>query len=175
MGKFGARPFLGEIDASGKAEDPSAWLDHFEIVSSYNRWNSDEKKLRYIPACLTEEAFVWYSVNRSWIHHPECTWKQFCNRFLERFRPANYFDVLEEELRTPMKKETESIRGYAERYQRLYLRLDDQASASIDQYRRFWIAGLPTSVKRRVRITNPTTFAETVYRCDSSTTHSAQV
>ena len=61
------RNFSGEVDVSGRAEDPSMWLDHFELVSVSNGWEGDKDKLQQVPIRLVGEAEDWFMVNRDWI------------------------------------------------------------------------------------------------------------
>ena len=65
MGKISPHIFSGEIDMAGKMEDPSIWLDHYELVSTLNGWDSDKIKLQAVGINFTGEAENWYSVNRA--------------------------------------------------------------------------------------------------------------
>src|SRR6184192_3944855 len=157
MGKFTARSFSGEIDVMGKAEDPLAWLEHFETVSLINGWEDDKLRLRSVAINLIGEAENWYSVNRSWINTKGRKWKEFQMKFIKRFRPANFQEELEERLRTLMMKLGESSRAYADRYRRLHEQ-HTEGMLTLDQCRKYWIARLRKEIKREVRIGSPDTF-----------------
>src|SRR3954467_6342537 len=102
MAKVSPRCFSGEVDAAGRAEDPSAWLDHFKLVSTVNGWIDDELKLRNAPVYFTKEAEDWYAVHRRWTQDENRSWREFREEFINRFRPANFQEELEERVRTPM-------------------------------------------------------------------------
>ena len=85
MGKILPRNFSGEIDSAGKAEDPSVWLDHYELVSTINGWESDKARLQGVAINFTGEAEDWHSVNRTWINTEDRKWMEFRAKFIERF------------------------------------------------------------------------------------------
>ena len=68
MPKPMARQFSGEVDASGHAEDPGMWLEHFQLVAWSNGWDTDEKKIMNIPISFIGEVKTWYMVNADWIN-----------------------------------------------------------------------------------------------------------
>ena len=146
MGKFNARSFSGEIDASGKAEDPSTWLDHFEMVGTMNGWEDDKSRLRSIAIYFTSEAEDWYLVNRGWVNTEGRKWSEFRARFIERFRPVNFQEELEERIQTPMMKVGKSSRAYADRYRRLYEQLTEE-TLTLDQCQKYWIVGPKKEIK----------------------------
>src|SRR3954463_1293968 len=94
MVKNPVRPFSGEVDPSGNVEDPEAWLDHFDMVSVSNGWNTDVLKKQHFPIYLTGEAEAWYKVNRAWINLPATTWAQVSALITTRFRPGDFMDEL---------------------------------------------------------------------------------
>ena len=53
------------------SEDVLAWLDHFEMISSYHRW-SDERKALEVRTLLKNVTATWYvqqssDVNENWV------------------------------------------------------------------------------------------------------------
>ena len=155
------RNFSGEVDVSGRAEDLSMWLDHFELVSVSNSWEGDKDKLQQVPIRLVGEAEDWFMVNRDWILAKDATWANFKKEFISRFRPKNYQEELAGRLRTPTMKIGESVRAYATRYQRLHTQVNDMA-LTLDYCRNYWIAGLSRDIRKEVRYREPTTFKRAV-------------
>ena len=151
-----ARPFSGEVNESGISEDPGMWLDHYQLITSTNSWDSDALKLRNIPVSLTGEAEQWYAVYAPYIRSGEWGWEDFVERFVERFRPSDYVEELEERLRTPVQMEGESVRAYGDRYKRLHAQAAI-AALTLNSCRKYWIAGLRNSLRREVIIADPAT------------------
>src|SRR5690349_10100071 len=60
-----------------------------------------------------------------------------------------------------MMKVGESSRAYTDRYRRLYEQLTEE-TLTLDQCRKYWIAGLKKEIKREVKIGNPGTFEAAV-------------
>ena len=85
MGKLTPRPFSGEADACGKAEDPGIWLEHYLVICRSNNWNTDSDKISHVPIAFVGEAEVWYSVNAEWINAEGRKWVDFRKKFIERF------------------------------------------------------------------------------------------
>ena len=75
MVKTTIHPFSGEKDPSGHVEDPETWLNHFEMASVSNGWNTDVLKKQHFPVYLTGEAKMWYMVYQGWINGPTITWQ----------------------------------------------------------------------------------------------------
>lgn len=48
-----------KIFAGLRHDDVEDWLDHYERVSSFNRWD-DTQKLRHVGFCLSDVAETWY-------------------------------------------------------------------------------------------------------------------
>src|SRR3954464_5440023 len=90
MVKAQVRLFSGERDPSGHVEDPETWLNHFEMMSVTNGWNTDILKKQHFPVYLTGEAEAWYMVYRAWINTAGTTWAQIKATMTTRFRPNNY-------------------------------------------------------------------------------------
>ena len=114
MVKITPRIFTGEQDSSGNVEDPQTWLNHFNKVSISNGWNTDALKIQHFPVSLLGEAEAWYEINNTWIETVGCLWRMVQDRMIERFRPSNYQEELEDMLRHPVMKEGESIHAYEE-------------------------------------------------------------
>src|SRR4051812_21177823 len=95
MVKNPVRLFSGEEDAYGNVEDPQAWLDHFDMVSLSNGWNTDILKKQHFPVYLVGEAGTWYKVNRTWVNLAATTWAQVSASITIRFRPDNYMEELD--------------------------------------------------------------------------------
>ena len=109
MVKVQARIFSGEENEQDMAEDPGRWIKHFEITCGPNNWANDADKIVNFPVFLTGEAEDWYLVNEEWVNENNRTWVQVKGRFIERFRPANYQEEIEDRLRTPAQKNGESV------------------------------------------------------------------
>ena len=101
MVKVIPRPFSGQVDLFGNVEDPQAWLDHFEMVSIPNGWNTNVLKIQNFPVYLVGEAASWYTVKRTLINAPGVSWAQVQASIVQRFRPANYNQELERRLHDP--------------------------------------------------------------------------
>ena len=151
-----ARPFSGEVNDFGESEDPGMWLEHYQVVAEMNQWETEAQRLRNIPAHLTGEAEQWYSIYAHYIRGGQWKWDDFVEHFIERFRPSDYVDELEERLRSPVQMEGESVRAYGDRYKCLHVQAAIQ-SLNLDFCRKYWIAGLHTSLRREVIIADPTT------------------
>jgi Retrotransposon gag protein len=104
----------------------------------------------------------WHYNNRAWIDAEDATWERVKNAFVERFRPVDYQDEIEERIRAPRQKVHESVRGYADRYKRLHGQ--GELGLSLDACRRYWIAGLDEYLKVDVMLTMPKTFEAAVER-----------
>ena len=74
MVKILPHPFSGEVDSFGNVEDPQSWLDHFDMVSIPNGWNTDILKIQNFPVYLVGEAAAWYTVMRTRINAVGTTW-----------------------------------------------------------------------------------------------------
>src|SRR5271169_3474613 len=94
------RKFTGEMRMDGYAEEPQAWLSHFNKISHVNGWKTDAERIAYVGIFLVGEAERWYDINSEWIEDENTTWVQFQEQFIERFRPLRYSEELEERLQT---------------------------------------------------------------------------
>src|SRR3954454_6201399 len=110
MVKFMARPF------SGVVEDPGCWLDHYEMICGANGWNGDTQSIRNLPTCLTGEAEEWFWIEKDWLDAEDREWEEVKARLTERFRPLDFYERIEEQLREPVQKKGEKTQAYAERY-----------------------------------------------------------
>src|SRR5215212_2891957 len=161
MPKPVARQFSGEVDASGYAEDPGMWLEHFQLVARSNAWDTDDKKITNVPISFIGEAETWYMVNAAWINGNGRKWDEIKDRFIQRFRPNNYQEELEERLRTTVQKQGESVRAYEDRYRRLHVQAN-VTGLMLNSCRKYWIAGLRESLKMEIKLRAPTTFDNAV-------------
>lgn len=164
MSKKEPRTFSGIVDANGRMEDPSTWLKHYLRTCRINDWADDGDKLLNVCLYLTHEAEVWYDVNSAWVEHNDRTWAQFEVRFLARFRPANYEQMIQEELLKPKQQEGEGVRAYADRYERL--RATVEGGPTLNELRTFWISGLLPHLKKDVRMAAPVQFEDAVRRAE---------
>lgn len=163
MGKATVRPYSGEEDDYGEAEDPGRWLDHFEMTCRANEWDDDAKKILKFPVYLVGEAEDWYHNTREWIDASGRKWSDVKGRFIARFRPVGYLDEIEDRLRAPVQMINESVRGYAGRYEKLHRQAGETAGA-LDSYRRHWIGGLAEELKVDVLLAAPKTFKAAMER-----------
>src|SRR5215218_7303252 len=159
MVKVQARKFSGEENKHGVVEEPGRWLKHFEITCGPNNWLDDEAKKLNFPVFLVGEAEDWYYVNEELINDVDTDWDNVKALFIDRFRPDNYQDEIEDRLRTPMQKVGESVRAYLTRYTKLHAE-GGPATPTLNNCRRFWIAGLQEDLKIDVMMENPRTFME---------------
>ena len=98
MSKLIAHQFSGETNSDGYAEDPGLWLEHYLLVADENGWNTDANKISHLPLTFVGEAATWYAVYRTWIRDAARTWTEVEGRFIERFRPSDFQEELEERL-----------------------------------------------------------------------------
>src|SRR4051794_11725269 len=155
--------YSGETNEYGHADDPEAWIRRFELAARINEWDTDAAKSSRLGFYLTGEAAVWYDINHHWVEDPDTDWEDVKREFLRRFRPVNFDDELEDRLRAPRQDVGESVRSYGDRYQKLYAQARP-GHLDRDFCRKYWIAGLDTSIKEDVLKAAPATFDEAITR-----------
>lgn len=108
-------------DFNGTDEnDAEDWLETFERVSAYNRWD-DVFKLTYVSFPLTGVAEVWFKNNKSRLK----TWAEFKDEFLAVFgRPAVRKLQAEQRLRLRAQQVGENFTSYIEDVLDLCRRVD---------------------------------------------------
>ena len=163
MVKIMPRMFSGEEDARGLTEDPGKWLEHYEMTCLPNNWFNDDDMMTNFPVFLTGEAEDWYVINKHWIENDLRTWEEVKDAFIERFRPADYDEEIENRLRTPVQMVGESVRAYAGRFTRLQMQGGEDV-LPLDSYRKYWIAGLQEEIKSDVMMLAPALFLQAVER-----------
>ena len=159
MVKVQARMFSGEENEHGVVEEPGRWLKHFEIVCGPNNWLDDDAKKLNFPVFLTGEAEDWYMVNEVLINDVATDWDDVKLLFVDRFRPDNYQEEIEDRLRTPMQKVGESVRAYYTRYTKLHGE-GGAGTPGLDNCHHFWITGLQEDLKIEVMMANLGTLVE---------------
>src|SRR4051812_5533813 len=163
MVKIMPRHFSGEENVRGETEDPGKWLEHFEMTALPNNWINEDDMIANFPAFLVGEAEDWYVINKHWIDEAVRTWEEVKEAFIERFRPADYDEEIEERLRTPVQMVGESVRAYAGRFTRLHMQGGPDVLAR-NSYRKYWIAGLHEEIKSDVTMQQPATFDDATDR-----------
>ena len=76
------RPYTGELDEQGHAEDPQSWVCYFNKCAHQQGWTTDEEKLLHVSTCFAGEADVWYETDPDWMEDEGRTWDEFIDRFV---------------------------------------------------------------------------------------------
>ena len=115
-----------------QGEDVDMWLEEFEQVATFNRWDDIEKR-RSIVLCLQENARDWY---HSRIR--PAAWPEFRVQIIGRFRNPNHQAELRRQLRTRVQQGEESPLGFCYAVDHLCTRVDP---AMTDQERMQYMVG----------------------------------
>ena len=93
------KPFKGAPD-----QDPTAWMERFEIVAQHNRWQNADKVANF-PLFLEDAAAGWYRTQNppnQWLDTQAANGIPFAiglkNAFLNVFKPADYKRYQEQKL-----------------------------------------------------------------------------
>ena len=117
-----------------QGEDVEMWLEEFEQVATFNRWDDIEKR-RSVVLCLQDIARDWY---HSRIR--PAAWAEFSVQIIGGFRNPNHQAELRRQLRTRVQQDEESPLGFCYAVDRLCTRVNP---AMIDQERmQYMVDGL---------------------------------
>ncbi|KAK8774426.1 hypothetical protein V5799_011041 [Amblyomma americanum] len=102
-------------------EDPEEWLDQFERVASFNKWD-DVAKIGHVFFSLDGSAHTWYENNESSL----TTWELFKRELLKVFTSVVRKGRAERLLESGIQISNEPVRGYVEEMKRLFRRADPE-------------------------------------------------
>ncbi|KAK8775782.1 hypothetical protein V5799_030874 [Amblyomma americanum] len=100
-------------------EDPEEWLDQFERVASFNKWD-DAAKIGHVFFSLDGSARTWYENYESSL----TTWELFKRQLLKVFNSVVRKERAERLLESRIQLPNEPVRSYVEEMKRLFRRAD---------------------------------------------------
>ncbi|KAK8770302.1 hypothetical protein V5799_013234 [Amblyomma americanum] len=100
-------------------DDPEDWIDNFERVATFNRWE-DEMKLCYVFFSLDGPARTWYKNHETTLK----TWKLFKSEVVKAFTNILRKEKAQMLLDSRMQHPNETVSMYVEEMQRLFRRAD---------------------------------------------------
>lgn len=137
-----------------RGDDVEEWLDQFERVSSFNRWD-DTFKLQNVGFSLTEVAETWYRNNEDTIHD----WTNFTQRLRQIFGTSSSRSVAaKKKLDARIQHPEETYASYIEDVVALCRRADKDMPEA-DKVRHI-MKGIASFAFNALAIQNPTTVAD---------------
>lgn len=100
-------------------DDPEDWLEQFERVASYNKWD-DDAKLQHVYFALEESARTWFINQESQLR----TWENFKRSLLLTFTSVLRKERAERQLQTRLQLPNESVAVFVEEIKNLFGRAD---------------------------------------------------
>ncbi|CAN8031039.1 unnamed protein product, partial [Ixodes persulcatus] len=142
-----------------REDDVEDWLDIYERVSLYNKWD-DHAKLRNAIFYLSDVAKIWFTNHEDEI----VTWLLFKTQLAEIFgKPANRKAVAERKLAARIQSSGETYTSYIEDVFALFRRFDKDMS---EAYRvRHVMKGISEEAFNVLLVQNPTTVKDITTHC----------
>ena len=150
MGRVTVREYDG-------SEDPNLWIAHVKRVTAANNWD-EERAIAHAMAALTGPAALWLESEGSEVE----TIAELKQGLVQRFRGANFSDLVDAQLRSMKQLEGENVAGYANRFQYLHAQGGSEL-AGHDAYAKWWIRGLRGSMAREVMLRSPVGWFDAVH------------
>lgn len=136
-----------------RGDDVEEWLDHFNRVSSYNRWD-DTFKLRIVAFSLTEVAKTWFFNNRDTFDD----WSGFTQELRKVFGTSSGRLAAKKKLDARVQHAEETYASYIEDVLALCRRVDKDMPET-DKVRHI-IKGVSSFAFNAMAIQNPATVAD---------------
>ena len=108
MGRVSVREYDG-------SEDPNLWIAHVKRVTAANNWD-EERAIAHAMAALTGPAALWLESEGSEVE----TIVELKQGLVQRFRGANFSDLVDAQLRSMKQLEGENVAGYVNHFQYLH-------------------------------------------------------
>ncbi|CAN7951213.1 unnamed protein product, partial [Ixodes pacificus] len=142
-----------------REDDVEDWLDVYERVSLYNKWD-DQAKLRNAIFYISDVAKIWFTNHEDEI----ATWLQFKTQLAEIFgKPTNRKAIAERKLAARIQTSSETYTSYIEDVLSLCRRCDKDMSEA-DRVRHV-IKGISEEAFNVLLVQNPTTVKDITTHC----------
>lgn len=147
------------IFAGLRGDDVEDWLQNYDLVSDYNRWDNTQK-LRNVPFYLSNVAKTWF-----WNHEPDIPdWATFTQQLRQIFgAPSVRAEVAKKKLSERTQAHGESYTSYIEDVLALCKRVD--ASMSQADRIRHIMKGINTIAFNALASQNPASIQEVITTC----------
>ena len=138
------------------SEDVLAWLDHFEMISSYHQW-SDERKALEVRTLLENVAATWYVQQSSDVTE---NWVRLRGLLVQNFAHQNSAQTALQQLETLQQQAHEPVGQFGVRLNQLLIRADPTMPEHVKLF--FLWPRLRHDITRRARDQGPQTFNDAI-------------
>ena len=138
------------------SEDVLAWLDHFEMISSYHKW-SDERKALEVRTLLENVAATWYVQQASEVTE---NWVILRDLLVQNFAHQNSAQTALQQLETLQQQAHEPVGQFGVRLNQLLVRADPTMPEHVKLF--FLWPRLRPDITRRARDQGPKTFNDVI-------------